>query len=78
MIFQVAQILELLLSVEPFDSADMGATLRGLKLLNRVDPFMEVTISARGEHVLAVTGEVHPERCIKDLKERFVKVGLEV
>lgn len=39
---------------------------------------LEVTVSARGEHVLAAAGEVHLERCIKDLKDRFVKVRLEV
>jgi ribosome assembly protein 1 len=49
-----------------------------LKLLNRADPFVEVTVSSRGEHVLAAAGEVHLERCIKDLKERFAKVSLEV
>ncbi|XP_021892597.1 LOW QUALITY PROTEIN: elongation factor-like GTPase 1 [Carica papaya] len=47
-------------------------------LLNRADPFVEVTVSSRGEHVLAAAGEVHLERCIKDLKERFAKVSLEV
>ncbi|KAA8550117.1 hypothetical protein F0562_001801 [Nyssa sinensis] len=56
----------------------MGAFMKGLKLLNRADPFVEVTVSARGEHVLAAAGEVHLERCIKDLKERFAKVSLEV
>jgi ribosome assembly protein 1 len=39
---------------------------------------VEVTVSARGEHVLAAAGEVHLERCIKDLKDRFAKVRLEV
>jgi ribosome assembly protein 1 len=36
------------------------------------------TVSQRGEHVLAAAGEVHLERCIKDLQERFAKVQLEV
>jgi len=36
------------------------------------------TVSQRGEHVLAAAGEVHLERCIKDLEERFAKVQLEV
>ncbi|XVF14919.1 hypothetical protein REPUB_Repub09cG0102500 [Reevesia pubescens] len=42
------------------------------------DPFVEVTVSSREEHVLAAGGEVHLERCIKYLKERFAKVRLEV
>ncbi|KAL5065391.1 hypothetical protein RYX36_027128 [Vicia faba] len=76
MAFQVAPILRV--AIEPSDPADMGALLKGLRLLNRADPFVEVTVSARGEHVLAAAGEVHLERCIKDLKDRFAKVSLEV
>uniref|UniRef100_A0A5B7AYZ0 Elongation factor-like 1 n=1 Tax=Davidia involucrata TaxID=16924 RepID=A0A5B7AYZ0_DAVIN len=76
MMFQVAPTLKV--AIEPSDPADMGALMKGLRLLNRADPFVEVTVSARGEHVIAAAGEVHFERCIKDLKERFAKVSLEV
>nr|DAD48279.1 TPA_asm: hypothetical protein HUJ06_018216 [Nelumbo nucifera] len=76
MVFQVAPTLRV--AIEPSDPADMGALMRGLRLLNRADPFVEVTVSARGEQVLAAAGEVHLERCIKDLKERFARVRLEV
>lgn len=76
MMFQVAPTLRV--AIEPSDPADMGALMRGLRLLNRADPFVEVTVSSRGEQVLAAAGEVHLERCIKDLKERFAKVRLEV
>lgn len=76
MMFQVAPTLRV--AIEPSDPANMGALMKGLRLLNRADPFVEVTVSSRGEHVLAAAGEVHLERCIKDLKERFAKVSLEV
>jgi ribosome assembly protein 1 len=76
MAFQVAPTLRV--AIEPSDPADSAALMKGLKLLNRADPFVEVTVSSRGEHVLAAAGEVHLERCIKDLKERFAKVSLEV
>lgn len=76
MTFQVSPMLKV--AIEPSDPADMGALIKGLRLLNRADPFVEVSISARGEHVLAAAGEVHLERCIKDLKERFAKINLEV
>ncbi|GMG98385.1 hypothetical protein Nepgr_000225 [Nepenthes gracilis] len=76
MMFQVSPTLKV--AIEPSDPADMGALMKGLRLLNRADPFVEVTVSSRGEHVLAAAGEVHLERCIKDLKERFAKVRLEV
>lgn len=76
MVFQVSPILKV--AIEPSDPADMGTLMRGLRLLNRADPFVEVSVSSRGEHVLSVAGEVHLERCIKDLKERFARVSLEV
>lgn len=76
MAFQVAPTLRV--AIEPSDPADITALMKGLKLLNRADPFVEVTVSSRGEHVLAAAGEVHLERCIKDLKERFARVSLEV
>ncbi|CAN0842523.1 Elongation factor-like GTPase 1 [Linum grandiflorum] len=76
MAFQVSPTLRV--AIEPSDPADIGALMKGLRLLNRADPFVGVTVSSRGEHVLAAAGEVHLERCIKDLKERFAKVDLEV
>ncbi|KAH7443739.1 hypothetical protein KP509_02G048900 [Ceratopteris richardii] len=76
MTFQAAPIMRV--ALEPSDPADLGALTRGLRLLNRADPFVEVSLSATGEHVIAAAGEVHLERCIKDLKERFAKVDLEV
>ncbi|KAK9116001.1 hypothetical protein Sjap_014948 [Stephania japonica] len=76
MVFQVSPTLRV--AIEPSDPADMGALMQGLRLLNRADPFVEVTVSSRGEQVLAAAGEVHLERCIKDLKERFARVSLEV
>ncbi|GAB4824579.1 hypothetical protein Ancab_007452 [Ancistrocladus abbreviatus] len=76
MMFQVSPTLKV--AIEPSDPADMGALMKGLRLLNHADPFVEVTVSSRGEHVLAAAGEVHLERCIKDLKERFARVSLEV
>ncbi|OVA03255.1 Translation elongation factor EFG [Macleaya cordata] len=76
MVFQVSPTLRV--AIEPSDPADMGALMRGLRLLNRADPFVEVSVSATGEQVLAAAGEVHLERCIKDLKDRFARVSLEV
>ncbi|MCO5614569.1 hypothetical protein L7F22_068852 [Adiantum nelumboides] len=74
MTFQAAPVMRV--ALEPSDPADLGCLTQGLRLLNRADPFVEVSVSATGEHVIAAAGEVHLERCIKDLKERFAKVDL--
>ncbi|KAI4383724.1 hypothetical protein MLD38_009528 [Melastoma candidum] len=76
MAFQVSPTLRV--AIEPSDPSDMAALMKGLRLLNRADPFVEVTVSSRGEHVLAAAGEVHLDRCIKDLRERFARINLEV
>lgn len=76
MSFQAAPIVRV--AIEPSDPSDMGALARGLRLLNRADPFVEVSVSGSGENVIAAAGEVHLERCIKDLRERFARIELSV
>ena len=76
MTFQVSPMLKV--AVEPSNPADLGALVKGLKLLNKADPLVVYTVSQRGEHVLAAAGQVHLDRCIKDLQERFAKVQLGV
>ncbi|KAF7067448.1 hypothetical protein CFC21_073345 [Triticum aestivum] len=76
MMFQVSPMLKV--AIEPANPTDLGALVKGIKLLNRADPFVEYTVTHRGEHILAAAGEVHLERCKKDLEERFAKVKLVV
>lgn len=56
----------------------MPQLMEGLRLLNRADPFVEVSMLPTGEHVLGAAGEVHLETCVKDLRERFARVELSV
>lgn len=74
--FQAAPIVRV--AIEPKNPTDIRALARGLKLLNKADPFVEVSVSGNGEHVLAAAGEVHLERCVTDLRERFARIELEV
>eukprot|EP00038_Savillea_parva_P002420 m.114144 g.114144 ORF g.114144 m.114144 type:complete len:1211 (-) comp10830_c0_seq2:61-3693(-) len=50
---------------------DMPALRRGLKLLHQADPGVEVLIQGSGELVLVAAGEVHIERCVRDLQTLF-------
>ncbi|XP_021709805.1 elongation factor-like GTPase 1 [Aedes aegypti] len=65
-------------AVEPKDIQNMPKLVRGLKLLNQADACVEVRIQESGEHVLLTLGEVHLERCIKDLEETYAKIKLNV
>eukprot|EP01135_Chromosphaera_perkinsii_P004492 Nk52_evm16s284 gene=Nk52_evmTU16s284 len=65
-------------AVETESPADMPSLAKGLKLLNQSDPCVEILLQETGEHVILAAGEVHLERCIKDLEETFCKVKLKV
>lgn len=67
-IFQVA--------VEAVNPGEMGKLVRGLKLLDQADPCVRTYVSDTGEHILCTAGELHLERCLKDLQERFA--GIEI
>ena len=44
-----------------------------MKLLNQSDPCVETTVLDTGELVLCTSGEVHLDRCIEDLKTRYLR-----
>jgi ribosome assembly protein 1 len=63
-------------AVEPVDPTKIPQVEEGLRLLNMSDPCVQVYQQETGEQILATAGELHLERCIKDLKERFAKVDV--
>ncbi|CAN8005539.1 unnamed protein product, partial [Ixodes hexagonus] len=65
-------------ALEPRRLGDLGALVRGLRLLHQADPCVQVLLQESGEHVLLTAGEVHLERCIADLTQRFAKVEINV
>ncbi|KAK4252168.1 ribosome assembly protein 1 [Corynascus novoguineensis] len=58
-------------ALEPVNPADLDKMIRGLRLLVHSDPCAEYEHFATGEHVLLTAGELHLERCLTDLRERF-------
>jgi len=73
---QSAPILRV--SLEPANPVDWPQLSKGLRLLNRADPVVEVKVQPNGEHILGAIGELHLERCVKDLTERFAGIELKV
>ncbi|XP_064474853.1 elongation factor-like GTPase 1 [Ornithodoros turicata] len=57
---------------------DIGVLRRGLKLLQQADACAQVLVQETGEHVLVTAGEVHLERCLHDLVNRFAKIEIDV
>jgi ribosome assembly protein 1 len=75
MTFQGAPIVRV--AIEPRQSSQLAALNAGLRLLMQADPNVEIARQETGEQVLAVSGELHLERCLTDLRERFA-VGVEI
>ena len=65
-------------AVEPELSSDLSALSKGLHLLNQADANVQVFLNDKGEHILLTAGEVHLERCIRDLKETYAQVEVNV
>eukprot|EP00455_Lapot_gusevi_P045783 TRINITY_DN5908_c0_g1_i5.p1 TRINITY_DN5908_c0_g1~~TRINITY_DN5908_c0_g1_i5.p1 ORF type:complete len:542 (-),score=204.44 TRINITY_DN5908_c0_g1_i5:28-1563(-) len=71
MTFQSSPIVRV--AIEPKNALLLPQLVRGLKLLHQADPNVEVFVQETGEHVIVAAGELHLERCIRDLKEQFAK-----
>lgn len=65
-------------AVEPKNVEEMPMLVKGLKILNQVDSCVQIMIQETGEHVLCVLGEVHLEKCIRDLTESYANIELNV
>lgn len=64
-------------ALEPVNPADLEKMVNGLRLLVQSDPCAEYEQFESGEHVLLTAGELHLERCLTDLKERFAKCDIQ-
>ncbi|CAI2168612.1 15727_t:CDS:10, partial [Funneliformis geosporum] len=65
-------------ALEPVEPSEIGKLTEGLRLLNQADPCVEVLVQETGEQVILTAGEVHLERCLRDLRERFAKIEIQV
>lgn len=63
-------------ALEPENPSQMAQLVRGLQLLNQADPSVQVLTQETGEHVILTSGEVHLQRCMADLRERFARIEI--
>jgi ribosome assembly protein 1 len=64
-------------ALEPVNPSDLGKMVAGCKLLEQSDPCAEYEVLESGEHVISTAGELHLERCLKDLRERFARCEIQ-
>ncbi|KAL4802159.1 P-loop containing nucleoside triphosphate hydrolase protein [Aspergillus unguis] len=64
-------------ALEPVNPSDLSKMVTGLRLLEQSDPCALYEVLPNGEHVILTAGELHLERCLKDLRERFAKCDIQ-
>lgn len=64
-------------ALEPAWPGDLDKMVKGLRLLEQADPAVLYEQLESGEHVILTAGELHLERCLKDLRERFAKCDIQ-
>ncbi|KAI9860779.1 MAG: Cytoplasmic GTPase/eEF2-like protein (ribosomal biogenesis) [Trichoglossum hirsutum] len=64
-------------ALEPVIPSDLGKMIAGLRMLEQADPCAEYEVLESGEHVIVTAGELHLERCLKDLRERFARCEIQ-
>lgn len=64
-------------ALEPVNPADLSKMVTGLRLLEQSDPCAQYEVLPNGEHVILTAGELHLERCLKDLRERFARCDIQ-
>ncbi|KAK5948467.1 Cytoplasmic GTPase/eEF2-like protein (ribosomal biogenesis) [Knufia fluminis] len=64
-------------ALEPTNPLDLSKMVKGLKLLEKSDPSAIYEQMPSGEHVILTAGELHLERCLKDLRERYARCDIQ-
>jgi elongation factor 2 len=60
-------------AVEAKKATDLPKLVEGLNKLSQADPIVQVYREENGQHIVAGTGELHMEICMKDLEEEYAQ-----
>ncbi|KAF8927986.1 P-loop containing nucleoside triphosphate hydrolase protein [Dissophora ornata] len=72
--FSVSPVVQV--AVECKNAADLPKLVEGLKRLSKSDPCVLCFTSPTGEHIVAGSGELHLEICLKDLEEDHAQIPI--
>ncbi|KAF9356115.1 Elongation factor 2 [Mortierella sp. AD094] len=72
--FSVSPVVRV--AVECKNAADLPKLVEGLKRLSKSDPCVLCFTSDTGEHIVAGSGELHLEICLKDLEEDHAQIPI--
>ena len=60
-------------AVEPKKASDLPKLVEGLNKLAQSDPLVQIIREESGQHIIAGSGELHIEICLKDLEEDYAQ-----
>lgn len=63
-------------AVETTNIEDGPKLIEGLKKLDKADPSVSYFLNERGEYIISTCGQIHLERCQRDLEKTFAGVKL--
>ncbi|KAF9355797.1 Elongation factor 2 [Mortierella sp. NVP85] len=72
--FSVSPVVQV--AVECKNASDLPKLVEGLKRLSKSDPCVLCYTSDSGEHIVAGSGELHLEICLKDLEEDHAQIPI--
>ncbi|KAF9430891.1 Elongation factor 2 [Podila epigama] len=72
--FSVSPVVQV--AVECKQASDLPKLVEGLKRLSKSDPCVLCYTSDTGEHIVAGSGELHLEICLKDLEEDHAQIPI--
>ncbi|KAJ2740076.1 translation elongation factor 2, partial [Coemansia sp. BCRC 34301] len=72
--FSVSPVVQIAVDVK--NQQDLPKLVEGLKRLSKSDPCVLCFTSESGEHIVAGSGELHLEICLKDLEEDHAQVPI--
>merc|ERR1711866_3504 len=74
--YSVSPVVKVAVKVK--DGKDLPKLVEGLKKLSKSDPLVVCTTEESGEHIIAGSGELHVEICLKDLREEYAQCDFTV
>ncbi|OVA11882.1 Elongation factor [Macleaya cordata] len=60
------------IAVQCIVASDLPKLVEGLKCLSKSDPMVECTMEETGEHIVAFTGDLHVEICMRKLEKDYM------
>jgi len=71
MTFSVSPVVKV--AVKAVDQKNLQKLVEGLKRLSQFDQIVQITRNKQGQHLVAGTGELHLQTCLRTLREELMK-----